>query len=89
MRPWLIFAGLALAGAALAQDIETDPATGRTIQYRTETVIDVEDPTLIDATLVGPEVRPLLEPRAMRFDVMATVRTNFDAELRASVAETR
>ncbi len=86
MRTWIILAGLALATAAAAQEVETDPETGVAVIYAKETRIDIMDPTLIDATIVKPQITPIMDRRMSAFDPMTQYRTNFDVEMKSTAA---
>jgi hypothetical protein len=86
MRTWIILAGLALATAATAQDVETDPETGVAVIYAKETRIDIGEATLVDATIVKPQLTPLMDRRMAGFKSMAPFRTNFDVEMKSTAA---
>ncbi len=88
MRTWILITGLALAGVAAAQEVEVDPVTGERFQFPERTILDMDGVELHGA-LVGPHIQPVTEQRAMRFDVMFPVRTNFERELRSTGDEVR
>jgi hypothetical protein len=89
MRTWILVASLALASAAAAQDVEIDPETGVAVIYARETHIDIGESTLIDATILKPQVTPIMDRRMREFDPMTKFRTNFDPEMKSTAAAVR
>lgn len=76
-----------LLGAALAAP-EAPPAPPESFTYTSVQEIDFELREL-HATLIGPAVGVVTEPRRLTFAPMIQIRRNFDDTMRASVQEVR
>ncbi len=73
--------------AAFAMEVpETDPATGRPIQYQQTTEI-IFDGLKLEGEFVGPEIALLTERPRTHFNPLIRLRTDFKAEMTASVDE--
>lgn len=68
---------------------ELDPETGRKIQYEQRTILDIDDPLLLDGTLVGPQIQLTTEPRRRGFNPLIHLREHFNEEMKQSLDEVK
>jgi|JI7StandDraft_1071085.scaffolds.fasta_scaffold342749_2 hypothetical protein len=76
---------LTLSVAATAQETPAPEAPQRAEVYRDVTVLDIDDPTLVDASLNRPGIISYLETTRGAHPPMIRLRESFRAEMRDSV----
>ena len=77
-----------LSTAAMAQDEETDPDSGRQVKYKARTEIDFEGVD-VSGELVKPQGQLLLDRKKANFNPLIRLREDFNEEMRQSIDEVK
>ena len=77
---------LLVAGTAFAQD--ADQTSNRKVKYKERTEIDF-DGVNVDGELTKPAIKTVSGSKAIKFDIMLTLRKDFSKELKKSVDEVK